>query len=146
MPFSSLSVIDRSQSVHSFKSYGDGELGTGEKSDPLLMSMNRLFRTGSKRPLELQDLGELPDDISTQEMSNNFSKAWDDELKLPPEKRSLWRVMRRSIGVARPLAATLLALLSANTVFAVPLLQVCLVIQIDLLLLAMSRKLSISFC
>ena len=127
-----LKAVNHSRSVHSFKEMPDGRPGTSQIFDPLLFNMNGLFREGSQRPLEMDALGEIAEDSSTSVVHKQFQLAWEKELELPAEKRSFWRALRRSVGWQRPTIAIFLAILSANSVFAVPLLQVSVSIIIDI--------------
>lgn len=66
--------------------------------DPYLFHMDSLLSLGSSRQLTIEDLGLLPEESRTRYMLDLIEKNWQDELKLPKDKRSLVRTLRRSVG------------------------------------------------
>ncbi|XP_033123425.1 ATP-binding cassette sub-family C member 9-like isoform X2 [Anneissia japonica] len=57
--------------------------------------LNWLLRLGYKRPLEISDLGSIPDDFESRNNLNKFKEAFEKEKKRAESKNvmpSLWRV------------------------------------------------------
>jgi hypothetical protein len=59
--------------------------------------MDSLFKVGSKRPLEMRDIPDLPDSCSVALFESEIRRAWDQEMeraiqqKRPPSlQRALW--------------------------------------------------------
>jgi len=83
--------------------------------------MNPLFRLGATRPLELADCGMVAEEERVKQVYARFEVAYAEETKLPKEKRSIWRALRKTIGLWRPLKALLLQGIGSACGFAPPL-------------------------
>ena len=67
----------------------------------LITYLNPLFRLGSVRLLEQEDLGATSRQDQCGVLSNNFDKAWQQELKKPSKAISLWNALVRTVGFWR---------------------------------------------
>ena len=89
-------------------------------SDPFLLHLDSLFKIGSKREIDIHDLGLLPDTSRTNHVFNIILDNWKNELKLPIEKRSLIRTLRLSLGISPIILGYSLHGFNAATGFAGP--------------------------
>ncbi|XP_070536031.1 ATP-binding cassette sub-family C member 9-like [Ptychodera flava] len=84
--------------------------------------VNWLFTLGFKRPLELTDLGCLPDEYESQYQYNHFRKAYEKEKARASKKNrtaSLWRTYSNAYGRDIAIASTWM-ILSATFGFIAP--------------------------
>ena len=102
-----------------------------------LAFMNPLFRLGSKRPLQQEDLGMVREDERVAEVYRRFQLARADEAqhttakqaKLPPSSRvvkkqhtaALWSALRTTVGIWRPIFGIILQGIGSGCGFAPPL-------------------------
>lgn len=63
--------------------------------------LNPLLTLGFKKDLEHEDLGETSVQDQSGRLFETFNKHWQDEMKLNPEKRSLWKVMWKTVGYGK---------------------------------------------
>lgn len=63
--------------------------------------LDPLFLKGYQNPLNHEDLGVVSKQDKSSLIYASFTKQWEIELKQPAEKRSLWRVLFRTIGYWR---------------------------------------------
>ena len=73
-----------------------------------LTFLNPLFKTGSQRLLNHEDLGVVSEQDKCLKLYETFLNHWNEEVKLPPEKRSLWLVLWRTTTWSRMLLSILL--------------------------------------
>jgi len=84
--------------------------------------MNHLFSLGSRKRLEVDDLGKIQDDDCVKKVSVIFEEAWKNELLLTSDKRSLWRPIFKVTGYVNPLLGLLFQGISSGCSFGPPLL------------------------
>jgi len=84
--------------------------------------MNHLFSLGSRKRLEVDDLGKIQDDDCVKKVSVIFEEAWKNELLLTSDKRSLWRPIFKVTGYVNPLVGLLFQGISSGCSFGPPLL------------------------
>lgn len=70
-----------------------------------------MIKTGSKRPLELKDLGVSSKAVKPSRLYNKFEVEWDKECQKETGKRSLLSAILRSTGLCYWSVAMLLNLL-----------------------------------
>lgn len=58
-----------------------------------------MIKTGSKRPLELADLGVSSSKMKPGKLYNGFEKEWEKECEKEPNKRSLLSAIIRANGI-----------------------------------------------
>lgn len=62
-----------------------------------LIYLDKLFKKGAEQQLTLEDLGPTTQLDTAKVVYTKFETLWKDECQLPKEKRSLWKVMWRTI-------------------------------------------------
>jgi hypothetical protein len=72
-----------------------------------------IFQVGSRRSIENYDLGVVGAKDIASSVGTRFNKAWNAELFLPEEHRSLWRIIWGTIGIWNLIWAIFLYFLSA---------------------------------
>ncbi len=98
-------------------------------SDIYLSRLNGLLELGSRKQLDVKDLGTLPSDIDPTTCYARFTAAWEME-KLRKEP-SVYNACMKVVGFSRVVLNAILAVLAANMTFAVPLLQQAIVSSQD---------------
>ena len=97
------------------------ELSIEEQASPLsrvlLLYLNELFHKGSRQPLEQQDLGNISKIDECNGLFNKCNVLWQEELKVPKARRSLWKCLWRTVGYDRLLFAIFLHGLYAASSF-----------------------------
>ena len=63
--------------------------------------MNIVYNIGEKKTLEFEDLGAVSIQDDCHELYVQFSKNWQNEIKKPHARRSLWMVLWRTVGWGR---------------------------------------------
>lgn len=108
----------------------------------LFMShMTPLIRLGATRPLEQKDLGNVPKSAKYSATMPMWNKHWAEEMKLPPEKRSLIRPLRRAIFTRKIAFASLVLIVSSGAPFANPLiLKAITQYQLGILQISLAEK------
>ena len=97
--------------------------------DIYMSRLNGLLELGSKKQLDVEDLGKLPSDIDPTMCYACFSAAWEVE-KLNKEP-SVYNACMKVVGFSRVVFNAILTVLAANMTFAVPLLQQAIVSSQD---------------
>ncbi len=82
-----------------------------------LMYLNPLFRIGSVRLLEQEDLGVTSQKDRCGVLSNAFDKAWAEQVKKPLKSRSLWNALVKTVGFWRLIWAVCLYAIYAASSF-----------------------------
>ena len=86
--------------------------------------LNPLLNLASKRHLDIEDLGTLPEGVDPLNCYQRFKDAWKAELtEKGLEEASLYRATLEVVGPWRVVLVTVLNSVCGNAVFAVPLLQ-----------------------
>lgn len=87
-----------------------------------ISNMNTMFSLGSKKRLEVEDLGKIRDDDCVKSVSAIFESEWKKELLLIPPKRSLWRPIFKVTGYLNPIMGLIFQGVSSGCGFGPPLL------------------------
>lgn len=53
------------------------------------MFLNKIMETATKRPLKVDDLGEMPSQLRIKNMYQRFCEQWDKQLEKPMKDRKL---------------------------------------------------------
>ena len=86
--------------------------------------LNPLLTLSSTRPLDFEDLGQLPEGVDPLNCYERFKKAWKKEQEVKGiEGASLYRATLEVVGMWRVVMVAILNSVCGSAVFAVPLLQ-----------------------
>jgi ABC-type multidrug transport system fused ATPase/permease subunit len=77
-------------------------------SKAFFLFLNPIFTKGAEGTLEHVDLGPTAIQDRCDFLHDRFIKFWEEEKKLPPKKRSLWRVLWRTSGYEKLILGVLL--------------------------------------
>jgi hypothetical protein len=89
---------------------------------PTFSQLNPLLKLGYERPLKNGDLGTLPPDARMDVLVPIFAQILEQEKLLSPDKRSLWRVLVKTVGWVNIAASIGLGFVGSACAFAGPLL------------------------
>lgn len=91
-------------------------------ANPFISQLNAMMRLGFERPLQDTDLGTCPPDVRKEYLIERLNAALDSEKAVKEDRRSIWRLIFKTIGVKRVLLGVLFGLLGGSAAFAGPLL------------------------
>eukprot|EP01038_Epipyxis_sp_PR26KG_P009325 gene9325-12563_t len=91
-------VVDPLSSTENLISYEDN---ASLLSKFFLFYMNPVFAFGYKKSLEAHDMGGVAAQDKCSLLYDEFLRHWQAEQKLPKAKRSLWKVLWRTVGYLR---------------------------------------------
>lgn len=74
--------------------------------------LSKLIKTGGKRPLVQEDLGNISRKMKMSVLYEKLDKEWEKECKKKPEKRSFMSAMIRASGIGRWVLFIILNLVS----------------------------------
>ena len=96
---------------------GSLEDEAGAVSRLFMIYMNSLFNLGSRKILQIDDLGSCPSIDQSGYLYNRFDTEWKRECIKKPKKPSLWNVLVRTVGFWRFNFAMALYLVYAGSGF-----------------------------
>jgi ABC-type multidrug transport system fused ATPase/permease subunit len=79
-----------------------------------LSGVNSMLDLGNRRPLEIEDVGVMEERERVAQVYKVFESNWAEELALDPEKRSLFRALRRSVDAKEQLWGLFLSMIAAG--------------------------------
>lgn len=82
-----------------------------------LSYLNPIFRSGNEKPLEMQDLGGIAKQDRSETLYDSFTREYEQESQKPLARRSLWKVLWRSVGYMRLFVGIGLYMISAAMQF-----------------------------